>query len=149
MERIVRIQQGQATVPFQRYAEKFGSVKQNSFSIIYQDDEGHERSLDVIAQTNEVFRYWYDGLNSVLKEIEYFQKHSTLDERFLKHKFQLADEDRSGNLSRKEVVQLIASMNIDMKPALVNSMFDLVDTDKSNNLDFNEFAQFIRILRRR
>ena len=150
MENVTRIQHGQMTVAFQKAAKQFSSVKQNSFSIIYQcETTGTEKSLDLIAPTPDIFRYWFDGLKHILKRVRYMRDQASLDERFYKMKFELADKDRGGTLDRNEVLDVIASMNNNTSKANVIKMFLEVDVDKSNNLDFDEFVQLMTLLRRR
>lgn len=149
MESVTRIQHGQMTVAFQKAAKQFSSVKQNSFSIIYMSDTGVEKSLDLIAPTPDIFRYWFDGLKHILQRVRYMRDQASLDERFYKMKFELADKDRGGTLDRNEVLDVIASMNNNTSKANIIKMFLEVDVDKSNNLDFDEFVQLMTLLRRR
>lgn len=149
MEKVVRIQHGQMTVAFQKLSSKFAQVKQNSFSVIYTNNNGEETSLDLIAPAPQVFQYWFDGLKIVLKKIRHLRESATLEERYYKAKFDAADEDGSGTLDSAEVVDIICSMNIEMSKDVIKKMIDEVDVDKNGTLDFDEFSQLLTTLRRR
>ena len=149
MEKVIRIQHGQSTVPFQRAISKFGAVKQNSFSLIYTNDDGMETSLDLIAPTPDLFNQWFEGLKIILKKVRYMKENSSIEERFYKRKFEAADTDRSGTLDKAEVVEIISGMNIELPSAKVSKMIEENDVDKNGTLDFEEFSQLLTILRRR
>jgi len=149
MEKVVRIQHGQMTVPFQKVAAKFGPVKQHSFSVIYTNGAGEETSLDLIAPTPDVFKYWFDGLKIILKKIRYIKENATVEERYYKLKFEAADADRSGTLDVQEVIEIIYGMNIDLNKAVITKMIEEVDEDNNGTLDFDEFSTLLTELRRR
>lgn len=148
MEKVVRIIHGQSTIPFQKSDSKFHSVKRTSFSLIYIE-HGKERSLDLIAPNPKAFRYWYEGLNRVLKRVTYLRENATPEERFYKMKFEDADKDGSGTLDNDEVIALVAQMNIDMPRSAIARMVAENDVDNNGTLDFDEFSTFMTILRRR
>lgn len=145
----MRIQHGQMTVPFQKVVAKFGSVKQNSFSVIYVNGDGNETSLDLIAPTPDVFKFWYEGLRTILKKVRYMKENATVEERYYKLKFDAADADRSGSLDVSEVVEIIYGMNIEMNRDVIARMIKEVDADDNGTLDFEEFSQLLTTLRRR
>ena len=72
-----------------------------------------------------------------------------VDYRFLKVKWDEADTDKSGMLTRKEVLALVASMNVDRPTKVINRIFKEVDRDQSGTLNFEEFIQFMELLRNR
>ena len=148
MEKVVRIIHGQSTVPFQKAIKKFGSVKKTSFSIIYIK-KGKEKSLNLIAPNPKAFKYWYDGLNRVLKRIAYMRENATPEERFYKTKFEQADRDGSGTIDMEEAVSVIAQMNINMTRDAIAKMVVENDVDKNGTLDFHEFSNLLNLLRRR
>ena len=149
MEKVVRIQHGQNTVAFQKVLTKFAAVKQNSFSLIYTNENGVEASLDLIAPTPELFVHWFEGLKIILKRVRYMKENSSVEERFYKRKFEAADNDQSGTLDKAEVIEIISSMNIELPTKAVAKMIEENDVDKNGTLDFEEFSQLLTILRRR
>ena len=145
LEQVSRLQRGQKTVPFERLRRFFAEADSNSFSLIYGDD----RSLDLCAPTPDIFNLWYCGLSACLKNIQNERQHMDVDYRFLKVKWDEADTDKSGMLTRKEVLALVASMNVDRPTKVINRIFKEVDRDQSGTLNFEEFIQFIELLRNR
>ena len=72
-----------------------------------------------------------------------------VDYRYLKSKFDAADTDNSGNLTRREIFKLVSTLNIDVPNKVINSIFEEVDRDKSGTLEYDEFLQFMEKLRNR
>jgi len=72
-----------------------------------------------------------------------------LSEEQIKAEWDKADSDKSGALSFKEVVSLLAKFNLKLKEKEVKKIFKEVDEDASGQLDFNEFRQFLSLLRTR
>ena len=107
------------------------------------------RSLDLAAPTEEIFKFWYNGLRCIMKHLEDIEKNVDVDRRFLKSKWDKADPKKTGTISRKDVLKLISSMHMNLPTAAISKAFKEVDRDKSNTLDFEEFCNFMNILRRR
>lgn len=149
MERVVRIEPGQNTRQFARHSSTYGAVEACSFSIIYLNSKGNEKSLSLIVSSPLAHKHWIDGINDIIHRIRVFRENASLDDRYLKDKFELADTEDSGALSEENVYDLVASLNISMDEAVVQSMFNKVDTDENGMLDFQEFTKFMAILRRR
>ena len=148
MEKVIKVIHGQTTVPFQRVADKFGSVKKTSLSVIYMRN-GKERSLNLIAPNPKAFKYWHEGLNRILKRIVYMRENATPEERFYKTKFEEADRDGSGTIDMEEAVKVIAHMNINMTRDAIAKMVVENDVDKNGTLDLHEFSNLLILLRRR
>ena len=149
MEKVIRLQNGQSTVPFSRVSQKYGAVKQNSLSVIYSDDNGVETSLDLIAPNSTLFTIWFEGLKLILKKVRYMRENASVEERFYKMKFEAADRDGSGTLDTHEVIEIINGMNIDMSSAAIHKMIKAYDKDNSGSLDLYEFTGLLTELRRR
>mmetsp|Transcript_3543 Transcript_3543/g.5520 ORF Transcript_3543/g.5520 Transcript_3543/m.5520 type:complete len:288 (-) Transcript_3543:12-875(-) len=145
LEAVSRIQHGQMTANFERHRAVFGGASGNSFSLIYGDN----RSLDLIAPSPEVFRVWFLGLKQVLQAIREERVNTSAYKRFLKAKWDTADSDGSGTLTKREVVELVASMNVNRPKNVIYAMYTQVDVDNSGTLTFEEFCDFIDLLRRR
>lgn len=145
LESVTRIQHGQMTASFERQKEQFGSAHGNSFSLIYSND----RSLDLIAPSPEVFRLWFVGLRQLLTDIKTEKMSTSNDKRFLKAKWDIADADGNGSLSKHEVVDLIVAMNINRPKKTIHAMYKKFDIDNSGTLSFKEFCALMDILRQR
>lgn len=60
-----------------------------------------------------------------------------------------ADANGDGQLSKKEIANLLHALNIDASRRFVHHEFDLADKDKSGYLDFEEFIDFYKKLAHR
>eukprot|EP01041_Mallomonas_annulata_P001697 gene1697-3289_t len=145
LEQVNRFQEGQKTVPFERLKSSFGEAEKNSFSLIY----GEGRSLDFCAPTPDMFKLWKLGIRCCLQHIKDVKENMDVDKRFLKAKWDIADVNRIGYITRKDVLKLVSTMNMDVPTKAVNKAFKDVDRDKTNTLDFDEFCEFMDLLRRR
>lgn len=149
MEKVQRIQRGQKTYQFERMKHIYGVADEKSLSIIYNDDRGRERSLNVICPNKEGFKYVFKALRSITQEIQEEKKNISLDKQYLKKMWGTADKDHNGSLSRDEIFALISFMNVHMSMKLVKEMFKRVDIDNSGTLSYPEFVNFMEILRKR
>lgn len=145
LETVSRIQHGQMTANFERFKAHFGRAESNSFSIIYEGD----RTLDLIAPSYDVFETWFNGIKFLLRKIREDRETTTADKRYLKSKWDAADANNDNSLTRREVIELVASMNINKPVSVIKSIFNSVDSDHSGSLNFHEFCVFMDMLRRR
>lgn len=151
LERILRVQLGQATVPFSRMEKTFGvpSTIERSLSIIYVNSQGKETSLDVICANKFILKYVYRALLKCVAIIDYERTHTSVEKRYLKDKWEYADSDRNGTLSRSEIFRIVATMNIDRPQHVINDIFTSVDIDGNEKLTYSEFLKFMERLQRR
>lgn len=149
LEKVVRIQVGQMTAPFIKQAQTFGPASDRSLSVIYTNDEGKETSLDLVAPNDHVFKYVNRVLRKVVADLNEEKRRTSVEKRFLKAKWEAADSDHSGCLTRREIIGIVSSMNINRSRAKIIEIFNSVDADASGELDFNEFLIFMQRLRRR
>lgn len=68
----------------------FGLAKEKSFSILYSDGEKGEVSLDLIAPTTSIYRYWFRGIKTILEGIQDVRAKSSPDELFIKQSWEKA-----------------------------------------------------------
>lgn len=148
MESVKRILKGQQSTRFEelKVAEIYPGATSRSFSIIYGENDA---SLDLIAPTVEDFRLWYKGLNKVVTDIAFSREYTKLDVLFLKAKYQTADKNNDGVLSKSEIFKLLTGINVNMTTAAVDVLFRKVDKDDSGTLNFDEFSNFVQVIRRR
>ena len=141
---------GQTTVQFARQDKMFGesSIAKNSLSLMYVKN-GEVRSLNVSAPNHRVFKYVHTVLLYITERAQFLKKTLSIERLFLKQKFEDADSDRSGLVSKNEVFKMIPSLNIQMSKFDIKQLFAEVDEDHSGQLDFIEFCKFLEILRRR
>lgn len=141
--------QGQNTFQFQRWSSVYGDASDKSFSIVYLNKNNKERTLDLISPSPEIFKLWFGGLKSLVKKLQEQRQNYSLDTLYLKSLWDRADDDHSGSLSSKEVIQLIQAVNINMQVEKIRQLYKKFDTDQSGTLDFQEFVQFMAFLRKR
>lgn len=78
----------------------FGLSKDKSFSILYADGEkGNEVSLDLMAPTPVIFKYWFKGIKKILERIQDVRANSSPDDLFIKQTWENAGEDMRDNLT--------------------------------------------------
>jgi phosphatidylinositol phospholipase C, delta len=144
------LRRGQTTAQFQKHEQYFGEpgIVKNSFSLMYFKD-GVLRSLNIAAPNPQVFKYVFSVLKNVLEKTALMRKTLPVERMFFKKKFEDADTDRSGLLSKNEIFSLLPSMNIEMSKFEVRKLFAERDVDHSGQLDFIEFCSFMEHLRRR
>lgn len=145
IDRIVRIQKGQMTPNFEKQKSTFGTSTSRSFSIVYDTNS----TLDLIAPTADDFVVWCRGLLQLLKLREQDKENSLPDVRFLHTVFSAADKDKSGSLSRREILRVLGQINVNMPMRVAEALLKKVDKNGNGVLEFLEFRDFINILRRR
>ena len=149
LTRVRRIQLGQSTEQFERFDHIYGIARDRSLSIIYLNEDSEEVSLDLLAPNEFILSYIHRCIKSAIVELEYERTHMSIEKRYLKAKWENADEDRSGLLNRREIIKIVANMNIDRPRSTLYSLFESVDEDASGELDFGEFTEFMDRIRRR
>ena len=149
LTRVRRIQLGQSTEQFERFDYIYGIAKDRSLSIIYLNEDSEEVSLDLLAANEFICSYVHRCVKRAIIELEYERTHMSIEKRYLKAKWEEADEDRSGLLNRREIISIVGTMNIDRPRSTLYQLFEAVDIDASGQLDFNEFAEFMDRIRRR
>ena len=144
------LRRGQTTVEFVRRAKRFHGeeIARRSMSIIYMQD-GKRRSLNFCVANLNVFKYVHSVLKYLIDEADMIRKTLSVERLYFKDKFEEADTDFSGLLSKKEIFAMIPSMNISMSKADIQMHFLEKDVNNSGDLDFGEFCEFMEVLRRR
>ena len=64
----------------------------------------------------------------------------------LRYVFDQIDEDRSNNLSAKEMNQALVLLDVHLPQSQVNSMLTKIDTDNSGEVSFEEFSEFFKLI---
>lgn len=140
---------GQNTFQFHRWTPVYGEAREKSFSIIYHNKNNEERSLDVICPSGEVYDLWFGGLSYIVDRLKKQRENASEEALYLKSLFDRADVDHSGSLSSREIINLIASININMPTSRIRQLYNKFDKDGSGSLDFEEFIEFVALLRQR
>jgi hypothetical protein len=78
--------------------------KDKSFSILYADGEkGNEVSLDLMAPTPVIFKYWFKGIKKILERIQDVRANSSPDDLFIKQTWENAGRDRKRCLTVRSI----------------------------------------------
>ncbi len=85
----------------------------------------------------------------MVKKLQEQRQNYSLDALYLKSLWDRADADHNGSLSSKEIVNLIASINVNLAIDKVKAMYKKFDVDQNGTLDFQEFIEFMGFLRKR
>jgi hypothetical protein len=67
----------------------------------------------------------------------------------MRHVFEAADVDASGDLSHEEVKDLLAERGLNCTDGYVEGVFESYDTDSSGTIDYSEFEQLSKLVQRR
>lgn len=146
LEDVVDIQEGQGTRPFQRHKKWFRETEALSLSLIY-GSEG--KTFDIIAHSKKNYDDWFHGLTTLLTSLNKEKKYLDIDKQFLKMKWDAADIDNSGRLTKKEVANLVTSIHTDRPTKVIYKFFDEIDIENQGVIDFDEFCRFMDNLRKR
>eukprot|EP01041_Mallomonas_annulata_P003750 gene3750-7444_t len=144
LHEVSQIIKGQKTDNFLRFKTLISSCEKVSFSLVYGN-----RSFDVVAPSRDTFRTFYFGLKAVLKTIEEERENQDIDRRFLKSKWDVADSDNFGKLTKLEIANLVASLNISLPSKTIYKFFDEIDLARTGTIGFDDFYRLMDILRRR
>ena len=143
---IIRIQNGQHTIFFEKKAD-LHQYADLSFSLIYGN--GSSNSVDFIAPSAAIHQHWYEGLKCLIKQLSMKALFVSPHLRYVNAKWDLADRDGDGSLTKKEILALVPTINISMSKSDVIKIYNEVDRDRSDSLNYQEFCEFMRTLCRR
>eukprot|EP01036_Dinobryon_divergens_P031312 gene31312-40684_t len=138
LEKVLQFFPGQTTSQFQRWSSIYGEAKDTSFSIIYSDGSGNEKTLSVTAPTYDIYNLLFNGLQEVVQKLKDLTASYSQDTIYMKSLWDRADSDHSGTLVLSEIVQVLVSANIKIPFATVKKLMKIVDKDHSECLDFKE-----------
>jgi len=133
------------TAPFERHKKHFGKSRALSFSLLYADG----RSLDLCASSSTIFKNWFLGLRYLLELNKNEREHQDIYERFLRAKWEIADVDKNGSVSFREVQFLLQTMGLIKPVKFLKLKFKEIDRGNKNKLDFDDFSRFIDSVCRR
>ncbi|CAM9667713.1 unnamed protein product [Scytosiphon promiscuus] len=143
LSRVDRVQTGQRTRKFSRFAEKHRSVNGHSLSLIYDDQLS---SLDLVAESEEEANTLVGLLNRLVVQC---QDERTMEDEELKNfrqQWRKADKDNSGTLDKKEIVRLVQKLNITASSSYIKQKMREVDFNGDGVLQFKEFVFLMRFL---
>ncbi|CAM9840055.1 unnamed protein product [Ectocarpus sp. 4 AP-2014] len=143
LSRVDRVQRGQQTRKFSRFAGKHRSVTGHSLSIIYDDQLS---SLDLVAENDEEANTLVGLLNRLVVLCQ--DERMMEDEELMNFRQQWRKADKDGNLTldRKEIVRLVQTLNITASSSYIKKKMKEVDFNGDGVLQFKEFVFLMRML---
>ena len=145
IDQIDSVIRGQTRPNFARHSKWFGSSSTISFSIIYGDN----KSLDLCAQSKSVCHTWYNTLVALVNKIKEDRQNVDLDKKYLRLMWNIADCDNSGDMTKKELVNMISSLRMHRQIDAITKCFDSVNKANKFTINFDEFMNVMELLRRR
>ncbi|KAJ7998489.1 hypothetical protein DPEC_G00205460 [Dallia pectoralis] len=153
IDSIHEVCEGKRSEIFQRYAESH--FDPNCCFSIYHGDRG--KSLDLVSSNGDDARTWITGLKYLMAGIsdeDSLAKRQRKRDQYplsvtMEHvqTFSEADKNGDGNLSLREVLQLLRKLNVKLPKQKVVEMFQKADTDDNQGLlAFEEFCTFYKMM---
>ena len=145
-----RVQKGQVNATFRRHAKRIGDAEHCalSFSLIYTASGG-EASLDLVALDTATYDLWTNALPRLSRRVKVRRNSVSTDQSIEQMLWDIADDDKSGLVSVKEVLTVVPRLNLKLSRKAIRRIFKEVDADCSGQLDHSEFRDMLRRLRRR
>ena len=69
LKSVVEMRRGQMTAVFDRHASSLSQYGGLSFSLVFLDAEGKEKTLDIVAENSEDYATWVQGLSVLLSRL--------------------------------------------------------------------------------
>ncbi|KAA0719146.1 1-phosphatidylinositol 4,5-bisphosphate phosphodiesterase delta-1 [Triplophysa tibetana] len=149
VEEIEAVRTGRQTEGLKKYTED--AVEGRAFSILFK---GQQKSLDLIASSDEEAKKWVSGLEKVvsntknlspLKKTEQYP--SQTPEAF--SCMRKADSNQDKKMSPKELKTFLQQINIVVDDEYAKMLFEKCDASKCGYLDGKEIEHFYKILTQR
>ena len=145
LETVTRLQKGQTTTRFEKTKGRFADLADMSFSLVL----GSGQTRCFIAPDKASFDVWFAGIEKILRQYVAAHVNESAEHRFYRAKWDIADADGDGTLTKREVINMAESMNVHMSREEVVAMFERVDESHTNSLNFEEFCNFMNMLKER
>eukprot|EP00903_Cladosiphon_okamuranus_P007222 g7010.t1 len=143
LSRVDRVQTGQRTRKFTRFADKHRGVTGHSLSLIYDDQLS---SLDLVAESEEQANTLVGLLNRLVVQCQDERMMEDEELKNFRRQWRKADKDNSGTLDKKEIVRLVQTLNITASSSYIKKKMKEVDLNGDGVLQFKEFVSLMRIL---
>ena len=101
------------------------------------------------AQSKSVFHTWYNTLVALVNKIKEDRQNVDLDKKYLRLMWNIADCDNSGDMTKKELVNMISSLRMHRPIEAITKCFDSVNKANKFTINFDEFMNVMELLRRR
>ncbi|XP_066528426.1 1-phosphatidylinositol 4,5-bisphosphate phosphodiesterase eta-2 [Hoplias malabaricus] len=146
IDSIHEVCEGKKTEMFQHFSSS--NFDANCCFSIYHG--GHVESLDLVTTNSDEARTWITGLKYLMAGIsdeDSLARRQRTRDQWLRQTFSEADKNGDGNLSIREVLQLLHKLNVNLPRQKVRELFEEADTgDNQGCLTFMEFCNFYKII---
>ncbi|KAI7809218.1 1-phosphatidylinositol 4,5-bisphosphate phosphodiesterase delta-1b isoform X1 [Triplophysa rosa] len=143
VEEIEAVRTGRQTEGLKKYTED--AVEGRAFSILFK---GRQKSLDLIASSDEEAKKWVSGLVKVVSNTNNLTPQKKT-EHWIYSCMRKADKNLDKKMSPKELKSFLQHMNIEVDDEYAKMLFEKCDASNCGYLDGKEIEHFYKILTRR
>uniref|UniRef100_A0A8C1RZT6 Phosphoinositide phospholipase C n=1 Tax=Cyprinus carpio TaxID=7962 RepID=A0A8C1RZT6_CYPCA len=142
VEDIEEVRTGRQTDSLRKYTEE--SVEGRAFSILFKSQQ---KSLDLIASSEEEAKKWVGGLEKVISNIKNLTPQKKTD--WIYSCMRKADKNFDNKISQKELKSFLQDINIEVDEDYAEMLFQKCDKSKCGFLEGKEIEHFYKILTHR
>ncbi|XP_051984370.1 1-phosphatidylinositol 4,5-bisphosphate phosphodiesterase delta-1-like isoform X1 [Xyrauchen texanus] len=143
IEDIAAVRRGRQTEGLRKYTE--AAVEGRTFSILFK---GRQKSLDLIATSEEEAKKWVSGLEKVISSMNSLSP-QTKTEHWIYSCMRKADTNGDSKMSQKELKSFLQDINIEVDDNYAKMLFEKCDASKCGFLEGKEIEHFYKILTQR
>uniref|UniRef100_A0A8C1W567 Phosphoinositide phospholipase C n=1 Tax=Cyprinus carpio TaxID=7962 RepID=A0A8C1W567_CYPCA len=143
VEDIEEVRTGRQTDSLRKYTEE--SVEGRAFSILFKSQQ---KSLDLIASSEEEAKKWVGGLEKVISNIKNLTPQKKT-EHWIYSCMRKADKNFDNKISQKELKSFLQDINIEVDEDYAEMLFQKCDKSKCGFLEGKEIEHFYKILTHR
>uniref|UniRef100_A0A9J7Z202 Phosphoinositide phospholipase C n=2 Tax=Cyprinus carpio TaxID=7962 RepID=A0A9J7Z202_CYPCA len=137
------VRTGRQTDSLRKYTEE--SVEGRAFSILFKSQQ---KSLDLIASSEEEAKKWVGGLEKVISNIKNLTPQKKT-EHWIYSCMRKADKNFDNKISQKELKSFLQDINIEVDEDYAEMLFQKCDKSKCGFLEGKEIEHFYKILTHR
>ncbi|XP_051552721.1 1-phosphatidylinositol 4,5-bisphosphate phosphodiesterase delta-1-like isoform X2 [Myxocyprinus asiaticus] len=143
VEDIAAVRRGRQTEGLRKYTEE--AVEGRTFSILFK---GRQKSLDLIASSEEEAKKWVSGLEKVISNMNGLSP-QIKTEHWIYSCMRKADINCDKKMSQKELKSFLQDINIEVDDDYTKMLFEKCDASKCGFLKGKEIEHFYKILTQR
>ncbi|XP_005163413.1 1-phosphatidylinositol 4,5-bisphosphate phosphodiesterase delta-1b isoform X1 [Danio rerio] len=143
IEDIEEVRTGRQTDSLRKYTEE--TLEGRAFSILFK---GRQKSLDLIASTEEEAKKWVSGLEKVISSLNNLSSQKKT-EHWIYSSLRKADKNLDNKMSLKEVKSFLKDINVEVHEDYAEMLFKECDKSNGGFLEGNEIEHFYKILTKR
>ncbi|XP_052471679.1 1-phosphatidylinositol 4,5-bisphosphate phosphodiesterase delta-1b isoform X1 [Carassius gibelio] len=143
VEDIEEVRTGRQTDSLKKHTEE--SVEGRAFSILFKSQQ---KSLDLIASSEEEAKKWVDGLEKVISNMKNLNPQKKT-EHWIYSCMRKADQNFDNKISQKELKSFLRDINIEVDEDYAAMLFQKCDKSQCGFLEGEEIEHFYEILTQR